>query len=110
MRHAPAIGDYITREEVTALSAKSDLRAAATVLFQAAHGSKMRSILTATVLLCIWWNVGLMAQFGSGMMDRQRLELSKNTYNTFVVVPLSLPNLVYRYLFQRQSFYESAAE
>lgn len=80
------------------------------VLFQAAHGSKMRSILTATVLLCIWWNVGLMAQFGSGMMDRQRLELSKNTYNTFVVVPLSLPNLVYRYLFQRQSFYESAAE
>ena len=35
MRHAPAIGDYITREEVAALSAKSDARAAATVLFQA---------------------------------------------------------------------------
>ncbi len=35
MRHAPAIGDYITRDEVAALSAKSDARAAATVLFQA---------------------------------------------------------------------------
>ena len=35
MRHAPEINDYITRDEVAALSAKSDARAAATVLFQA---------------------------------------------------------------------------
>ena len=35
MRHAPAINDYITRDEVAALSAKSDARAAATVMFQA---------------------------------------------------------------------------
>lgn len=36
MRHAPAIKDYISTDEVAMLSAKSDARAAATVLFQAA--------------------------------------------------------------------------
>lgn len=36
MRHAPAINDFITTGEVAALSAKSNARAAATVLFQAA--------------------------------------------------------------------------
>ena len=35
MKHAPAIGDYITTGEVAALSTKSDARAAATLLFQA---------------------------------------------------------------------------
>ena len=35
MKHAPAIGDYITTGEVAALSTKSDARVAATLLFQA---------------------------------------------------------------------------
>jgi hypothetical protein len=60
------------------------------------------------VVACIWWNLGLIAQFGSGTMNRQRLELSRNTYNNFVVIPRSLPGLTYRYLFDRSSFYKSA--
>ncbi|HJO03771.1 MAG TPA: hypothetical protein QGG47_07345 [Acidobacteriota bacterium] len=55
---------------------------------------------------CVWWNLGLMAQFGSGMMDRQRLEPARNAYNTFVTVPRALPRLAQRYLFDRSSFYE----
>jgi hypothetical protein len=46
-----------------------------------------------------------MAQFGAGMMDRQRLQLARNAYNTFVAVPRDLPGLAYRYVFDRASFY-----
>ena len=56
--------------------------------------------------LCLWWNLGLMAQFGAGMMDRQRLQLDRNAYNTFVTVPTRFPELAYRYLFNRGSFYQ----
>ena len=59
------------------------------------------------VAACIWWNLGLIAQFGSGTMNRQRLELPRNAYNNFVVIPRSLPSLTYRYLFDRASFYKS---
>jgi len=56
--------------------------------------------------LCLWWNLGLMAQFGAGMMDRQRLQPGRNAYNTFVTVPARIPELAYRYLFDRHSFYQ----
>jgi len=46
-----------------------------------------------------------MAQFGGGLMDRQRLTLADNAYHTFVTVPRRLPELVYRYVFARHSFY-----
>jgi hypothetical protein len=49
-----------------------------------------------------------MVQFGAGLMDRQRLELRRNAYNTFVEVPKRLPGIAYRYLFDRGSFYRSA--
>ena len=62
--------------------------------------------LTLLVTLGTWWNLGLMAQFGSGLMDRQRLTLRENAYHTFVTVPLRLPELVYRYVFARQSFFQ----
>ena len=64
----------------------------------------------ASVLLgaAIWWNIALIVQFGAGLMDRQRLELSRIAYNTFVVVPRAVPGLAWRYLFDRASFYESA--
>ena len=39
-----------------------------------------------------------MVQFGAGLMDRQRLELGRIAYNTFVVVPRALPGLAWRYL------------
>jgi len=58
------------------------------------------------VLVCIWWNVALMAQFGAGLMDRQRLEPARLAYNAFVVIPRELPGLAWRYVFDRPSFYE----
>jgi hypothetical protein len=56
-------------------------------------------------VLCVWWNVGLMVQFGAGMMDRQRLELLRNARTTFLVLPSAMPRLMYRYVFDRSSFY-----
>ncbi|MDP6607535.1 MAG: hypothetical protein QF463_00520 [Vicinamibacterales bacterium] len=72
---------------------------------QAVRGIGVRRAFWAACALSVWWNLGLMAQFGAGTMDRQRLELGKNVYNTFVVFPRQLPQLAYRYLFDRESFY-----
>ena len=49
-----------------------------------------------------------MAQFGTGLMDRQRMEPSRNAYTTLVVLPRMLPGLAYRYVFDRPSFYQEA--
>jgi hypothetical protein len=62
--------------------------------------------LVALFVVAAWWNLGLMAQFGSGLMDRQRLTLADNAYHTFVTVPMRLPELAWRYVFARQSFYQ----
>ena len=59
----------------------------------------------ALIVLSVWWNLGLMVQFGADMMDRQRLHPSENAFNTFVRVPGELPSLAYRYFFNRASFY-----
>ena len=69
-----------------------------------------RLALGAAAVLAVWWNLGLAVQFGAGWMDRQRLELGRNAYQTFVEVPLRLPSLAYRYVFDRASFYRSARE
>jgi len=71
------------------------------------HGARgwRRAALGGAIALSVWWNLGLMAQFGAGMMDRQRLELARNAHNTFVAVPRAAPILAYRYLFDRASFY-----
>ncbi|MCX6546243.1 MAG: hypothetical protein NTV05_17765 [Acidobacteria bacterium] len=67
-----------------------------------------RVALSLVVVAGVWWNLGLMVQFGAGWMDRQHLDLRKNAYNTFVTVPQRLPEISYRYLFERQSFYRNA--
>jgi hypothetical protein len=59
------------------------------------------------VALSVWWNVGLIVQFGAGLMDRQRLEPSRNAYVSFVVLPRLLPRIAYRYVFERESFYRT---
>lgn len=64
-----------------------------------------RHALGALVVLSVWWNLGLMVQFGTGMMDRQRLEPVRNAYHTFLRVPLEMPGIAYRYFFNRASFY-----
>jgi hypothetical protein len=76
----------------------------AALLHEAGRGR--RAALIVAMALSVWWNLGLMAQFGAGMMDRQRLQLARNAYNTFVTVPAMLPTLAYRYLFDRASFYQ----
>jgi hypothetical protein len=66
-----------------------------------------RPLLAAALTLCVWWNLALIAQFGTGMMDRQRLELRSNAYNAFVTLPRMAPDLAWRYLTRRDSFYRS---
>jgi hypothetical protein len=38
-------------------------------------------------------------------MNRKRLELARDLRGTFVELPLRLPSIAYRYLFDRGSFY-----
>jgi hypothetical protein len=64
-----------------------------------------RRALAVLAGLCLWWNVGLMAQFGLHRMDRQRLTLRENARQTFLLLPRELPGLAYRYLTDRASFY-----
>jgi hypothetical protein len=61
------------------------------------------------VALAVWWNLGLTLQFGAGLMDRQRLEPRLNAWHTFVTIPARLPDLAYRYVFERSSFYRPQA-
>lgn len=75
-------------------------------LSAAARAAWARRAIAVGAALCVWWNLGLMAQFGAGLMDRQRLEPVMNAYTTFVVLPQIAPALAYRYLFDRASFYQ----
>jgi hypothetical protein len=74
-------------------------------LWRAAGTRRGRTMMAVAVVLCAWWNVALMIQFGTGLMDRQRLELARNARAAFVDVPARLPELAWRYLFDRSSFY-----
>ncbi len=56
-------------------------------------------------VLAIWWNLGLMAQFGLHLMDRQRLSLADNARITFLELPRMAPSIIVRYLTDRESFY-----
>jgi hypothetical protein len=69
-----------------------------------------KRLVAALVAVTIWWNLALIAEFAVGLMDRQRLELRKNAYDAFVTVPRMGPDLAYRYLFNRASFYRSPEE
>ncbi len=80
-------------------------------VFLAARAHRLaRAGVAALVALCVWWNLGLMAQFGLHRMDRQRLALAHNAHQTFVVLPRELPGLVWRYAFDRASFYRLPRE
>jgi hypothetical protein len=74
-------------------------------LLRSARRRSHRALALAAVVLAAWWNVALIVQFATGLMDRQRLTLASNAYNAFVVVPLQLPRVAYRYVFNRESFY-----
>jgi hypothetical protein len=73
----------------------------------ALRGSRhARRIFMAVTALAVYWNLALIAEFSVELMDRQRLEPRKNAYDAFVTVPGMAPSLVYRYLFDRGSFYK----
>ncbi len=69
----------------------------------------MRTAATVLVVLSVWWNIGLIIQFGDHRMDRQRLTLASNAWQTFVVLPRDAPSLVWRYFTNRASFYQPHA-
>jgi hypothetical protein len=69
------------------------------------HRNMTQKLMLAIMVVCVWWNVALMAQFATGLMDRQRLEPGRNAYHAFVTLPRDVPSLVYRYLTNRESFY-----
>jgi hypothetical protein len=58
--------------------------------------------------LLVYWNLALIAEFSIGLMNRQYLEPQRNLRDAFVTVPREVPSLVYRYLFDRQSFYRGS--
>jgi hypothetical protein len=74
-------------------------------LWQAARGASWRPVLVAVSGLCVWWNLALIALFGTGLMDRKRIELGRNAYDAFVTIPRTAPQLAYRYLVNRDSYY-----
>jgi len=78
-------------------------------LFRVVRGTWPRRALVMAVIVCTWWNLGLIAQFGTSLMNRQRLELSRNAYHNLVTIPRMLPGLAWRYAFDRESFYQRRA-
>jgi hypothetical protein len=81
----------------------------AALLMQATRAPARAGTLAATTLT-VWWNLALIVQFGAGLMNRQRLELGRNAYQAFVTIPARLPDLAYRYVFERRSFYKGSRE
>ncbi len=77
------------------------------VLLQLVRERWPRLILLTFIALSVWWNLGLIAQFGMGLMDRRRVEPARNAYHNFVTIPREFPALVYRYAFDRESFYQN---
>jgi len=69
----------------------------------------VRIVTTMVVVLCVWWNLALTLEFGTSMMDRQKLELRRNAYDAFVTLPRDAPKLFYRYFTNRSSFYKPGA-
>jgi hypothetical protein len=67
-----------------------------------------RSVFVVTVLASVWWNVGLITQYGTGLAARNGLNLQANAYHNVVTIPGLIPSLAYRYLFDRPSFYRRA--
>ena len=74
---------------------------------KAVPANALRPVAGLAIALCVWWNIALIAAFGTGLMNRQRLEPRQNAYVAFVTLPRMAPDIVYRYLFSRDSFYQN---
>ncbi len=77
------------------------------VLWASVSSVAPRRILAVVTTVCVYWNVALMAEFATGLMNRQHLDVGRNAYDAFVTIPRMAPDLAYRYLFDRTSFYQT---
>jgi hypothetical protein len=68
------------------------------------RASLWRATSLGLVGIAIWWQIGLMAQFGMHTMDRQRMSPRDNARVTFLELPIEIPSIVWRYLTDRKSF------
>lgn len=65
-----------------------------------------RAALVGITAVMVYWNLALIAEFATGLMDRQKLQPRKNAYDALVTIPAQAPLLAYRYLANRESFYK----
>ena len=77
------------------------------VVLRALAGHRLRAGASVIIALCVWWNLALIAEFGTGLMDRKQLELGRNAYDAFITIPRLAPELAYRYVFNRDSYYRT---
>ncbi len=70
---------------------------------------QVRRLFALVSVIAVYWNLALIAEFSVGLMDRQRLEPRKNAFDAFVTLPRQAPSLIYRYLFDRGSFYKNGS-
>ena len=75
-------------------------------LYTAPWSRPARATIVTLTVLAIWWNLGLMALFGTKQMDRQRVQLAADIRAVFVTLPHEGPSLIWRYFTDRSSFYE----
>ena len=77
-------------------------------LFDATRGRGWgwRALVPALTLLAIFWNVGLIIQFVTLQMDRQRLEWPKVLLNQ-LQLPFRLPGIIRQFLDDPGSFYKN---
>jgi hypothetical protein len=67
-----------------------------------------RRLAVVTGALLVWWNLSLMAQFGSGMIPRQGpVVWSDVARNQVTAVPQRMLGIARRYLSDRESFFRS---
>jgi hypothetical protein len=70
-------------------------------LFAAVPARRLRLAVLALALL-VWWNLGLMAQFGLKLMDRQRLEWPRVAVNQVSEVPRHLGRAAWLFFTDRE--------
>ena len=76
-----------------------------TAFYHMPRGRGWAAVVPILSFVGIWWNLGLIVQFVTGLMDRQQLQLSPILYNQILVVPGRLLDVVYRLIFQRHTFF-----
>jgi hypothetical protein len=70
--------------------------------------ARRERLAAACVALFVWWNVGLMVQFGLKLMDRQRLEWPRVALNQVSAVPRHLGRAAWLFFTNRERLVREA--